>query len=218
VGLVVSASLGTVTDGRRVPTERSGTALGEVTALGVVPSATGPLIAVGGEATAALLPFVEGRVGPPRWEAAVGFRVAVVAWHDGLLWTAGPGAGSAVDDYDWEQLTGGGFAALDPVDGRTVMSGALPGDVAWGTGGVAVAPVGRWLAAAGRTGRLYLVDPCDHAGVRSTAALGSRSLGIAHLATVSGRVYCGFNRGGYRLHAFLSPASSFSTEEDAAAR
>ena len=204
-GLVVSAALDTATDGGRVPTRRSATGFGEVTALAVGAGPEGPLIAMGGEGRAALVPFADGRVGLPRWEAALGFRVAVLAWHAKLLWAAGPDCGSAVDDYDWERMSGGGFAALDPVDGRSVMAGPLPADVAWGTGGVAVAPFGRWLAAAGRTGALHLVDPRRDSQVRSTPALASRSLGIAHLAAGPDELYCGFNRGGYRLHAFRSP-------------
>jgi hypothetical protein len=206
VGLVVSPSLDTVADGERVAARRAATAFGEVTGLGVWPAPDGPHIAVGGEGRAALLPIAAGRIGPPRWEAACGFRVAVLAWHAGLLWAAGPDCGSAVDDYDWERLSGGGFAALDPEDGTAVMAGSLPADVAWGTGGVAVAPFGRWLAAAGRTGCLHLVDPRGEAGVCSTPALADRSLGIAHLAGAPGELFCGFNRNGYRLHAFRAPS------------
>lgn len=202
IGLVVSASLESVPDGGRVRTERAAIEFGEVTALGVVGSPEGPLLALGGEGRATLAPFFDGRFGPPRWEAALGFRVAMLVWHAGLLWAAGPDCGSAVDDYDWERLSGGGFAALDPADGKTVMAGALPADVAWGTGGVPVAPFGRWLAAAGRTGCIYLVDPRGESDVRSTSPLGDRSLGIAHLAAWAGQVFCGFNRGGYRVHAY----------------
>jgi hypothetical protein len=212
IGLVVSAALESVPDGGRVRTQRSATEFGEVSALGVVASPDGPLLALGGEARAALAPFVDGQPGPPRWDAALGFRVAMLAWHAGLLWAAGPECGSAVDDYDWERMSGGGFAALDPADGRTIMAGALPADVAWGTGGAPVAPFGRWLAAAGRTGCIHLVDPRGESDVRSTLPLGDRSLGIAHLAARAGEVFCGFNRGGYRVHAFRS------SEDVAAAR
>ena len=96
-------------------------------------------------------------------------------------------AAPAVDDYDWESLRGGGFAALDPADGKTVISGRLPDDVAWGTGGVAVAPFGAMLAVADRTGCLHLVDPYAGTIRRSTPALASTSLGIAHLAVVGRR-------------------------------
>jgi hypothetical protein len=204
MGLVVSPSLDAVTDGERPPVHRTATGFGEVTALGVVPSSDGPLVSLGGEAKVALAPFVNGRVGTPRWETAIGFRAAVMAWHGDLLWVAGPDGGSAVDDYDWERLSGGAFVALDPVDGQPIMGGPLPEDVAWGTGGVAVAPLGHWLAAVGRTGRLHLVDPRREAGGRTTEALAAQSLGIAHLAVSGDAVCCGFNRGGYRLHAFRS--------------
>jgi hypothetical protein len=202
VGLVVSPTLDTMSDGERAPIHRTATSFGEVTALGVVPSSGGPLVGLGGEGKVALAPFVDGRVGIPRWETAIGFRAAVLGWHAGRLWVAGPDAGSAADDYDWERLSGGAFAVLDPADGQPVMGGPLPDDVAWGTGGVAVAPLGPLLAAVGRTGRLHLVDPRRPAGVRSTEALGGKSRGIAHLAVWRGEVCCGFNRGGYRLHAF----------------
>ena len=207
-GVVVSSPLGAIPDGERIPVLVGATAFGEVTALGVVPARPEPLIAVGGQNTVALVPLTGDRLGGARWEAGVGFRVATIAFHHGLLWAAGPGCTEGVDDYDWEQLSGGGFAALDPIDGATVMSGALPSDVAWGTGGVAVAPFGELLAAAGRTGRLHLVDPRTEAGCRSTPPLADGSLGIAHLAAGAGEVFCGFNRGGYHLHAFTTRAST----------
>jgi hypothetical protein len=118
---------------------------------------------------------------------------------------AGPDRGQ-VDDYDWEQLRGGGFAVLEPAEGREVVSGPLPEGVAWGTGGVAVAPFGRWLVAAGRTGCLHLVDPYDLAGSSRTVPVAGTSLGIAHMAVAADRVFCGFNRGGYRLFSFAQLA------------
>jgi hypothetical protein len=208
IGLVVSTALDAATNGGRISTRRSATEFGEVTALAVGAGPEGPIMVLGGEGRAALVPFAGGRVGSPRWEASLGFRVAVLVWHTGLLWAAGPPCGSAVDDYDWERMSGGGFAALNPVDGRTIVSGPLPADVAWGTGGVAVAPFGQGLAAVGRTGCVHLVDPGGDGGVRSTPAMAGRSLGIAHLAAGPGALYCGFNRGGYRLHAFRSPVGT----------
>ncbi len=208
VGVLVSASLDTVVPGGEIPTRLCATAFGEVTALGVVPSPDGPLIGVGGEAKVALVPLVGDQLGRPRWEVDVGFRVATLAWHGDALWVAGPECGGAVDDYDWERLGGGGFAALAPDDGRTLVTGPLPGDVAWGTGGVAFAPFGRLVAAAGRTGCLHLVDPHGRRRPRSTAPLAGASLGMSHLAVVGGQVICGYNRGGYRLHAFAQSAAN----------
>jgi hypothetical protein len=202
VGVLVSAPLDTVAPGGEIPTKLCATAFGEVTALGVVPSMAGPLIAVGGEARVALAPLVGDQVGRPRWEVDVGFRVATVAWHGEAVWAAGPECAGAIDDYDWERLGGGEFAALNPDDGRTLVTGPLPGDVAWGTGGVAVVPFGPLLAAAGRTGCLHVVDPHGRRRPRSTPPLAGASLGISHLAVVGRGVVCGYNRGGYRLHAF----------------
>jgi hypothetical protein len=201
-GLLVSACLEALPDGASIPTRLGATAFGEVTALGVIPGGGRPLIAVGGEAKVALVPLVGEQVGRPVWVAEVGFRVASLSWHHDAVWAAGPDHAPTVDDYEWERLSGGGFAVLAPADGRTMTSGPLPPDVAWGTGGVAVAPFGRWLAAAGRTGRLHLVDPYQVASVPSTPPLASDSLGIAHLAVAGRGVVCGFNRGGYRLHCF----------------
>jgi hypothetical protein len=201
-GLLVSVPLSSIPDRESIPTRPFATAFGEVTALCVAASPHGPLIGVGGVGKVTVFPFLDGRIGPASWDVAVGFRVANMAWSDDLLWAAGPDQAESANDYDWESLAGGGFAALDPADGRIMMSGPLPLDVAWGTGGVAVAPFGRSLVAAGRTGCVHLIDPSDGADLRSTAPLAKTSLGIAHLAVAAGRVLCGFNRGGYRLHAF----------------
>ncbi len=138
----------------------------------------------------------------PRWEVEVGFRVAVVMWDGRLIWAAGSASAPGVDDYDWEALHGGGFAGLDPRDGGVVVAGTLPEDVAWGTGGVAIAVLGNLLAAIGRTGRVYLLDPERPTPWRATAPLASASLGLAHADVVGHRVLFGFNRGGYRLHLY----------------
>jgi hypothetical protein len=206
LGLLVSSCLDDLPDGASIPTRSGALAFGEVTALAVVPSDDGPLIAIGGVAKVALLPVIDDQVGRPSWETDLGFRVATLAWHRGVLWAAGPDCAETVDDYDWERLGGGGYAALDPTNGATVMGGPLPTDVAWGTGGVAVAPFGHLLAVAGRTGCLHLIDPRRGARLRSTSSLGGVSLGIAHAAVVGDQVLCGFNRGGYRLHSFTQSA------------
>jgi hypothetical protein len=97
---------------------------------------------------------------------------------------------------------------LRRADGQTLTAGPLPADVAWGTGGVAVAPFGRGLVAAGRTGHLHVVDAHDATASRSTSPLGDASLGIAHVAVDGPRVLCGFNRGGYRLHSFTQSSAA----------
>jgi hypothetical protein len=207
-GLLVSASLDALPSTGAIPARLCATSIGEVTAVGVVPRDDGPHVAVGGKARVALAPLEADQVGHPLWEADVGFRVASLDWHEGALWTAGPDCSAPVDDYDWERLRGGGFAVLSPIDGRTLLCGQLPPDIAWGTGGVAVVPFGRLLAAAGRTGRLHVVDPRREGGDRSTPSLTDASLGIAHLAVAGHRVLCGFNRGGYRLHSFAQSSGA----------
>jgi hypothetical protein len=208
IGLLVSDPLDTVPDRANVSTTTGATAFGEITALGAVSSPGGPLVAVGGDGKVALMPLTGARVGTARWETPIGFRATVIARQGGAWWVAGPAGGGDIDDYDWERLSGGGFAVLDPTDGAIVLSGPLPEDVAWGTGGVAVAPFGPWLATASRRGGLYLVDPRTGASHHAGGPLAGGSLGIAHLAHAGRRALCGFNRGGYRLHSFAEPAAS----------
>ena len=208
LGLLVSAPLENLPDGGAIRTRPCATTFGEVTAVGVVPPDGDPLIAVGGNATVALLPLVGDHVGRSRWEAEVGFRVACLGWHDDALWAAGPDRAGTVNDYDWEAQQGGGFSVFRPTDGEVVACGQLPADIAWGTGGVAVAPLGRHLVGAGRTGRLHLIDPLDNTEPRSTPALAETSLGIAHLAVDGRNVLCGFNRGGYRLDAYTQSSAA----------
>jgi hypothetical protein len=204
VGVLISPPLAALGPEEMIPVHLSGTAFGEVTALAAVPSAALPMVVLGGDGKLALAPLEDEGLGARRWEAEVGFRVAVVEWRDGVLWAAGPSRGM-VDDYDWERLGGGGFAVVD-AGGEVMVDGNLPGDVAWGTGGVAVGVLGGSLVAAGRTGRLHVVDPRRRADDRATAPLAPTSLGMAHLAVVGQRAVWGFNRGGYRLHASGPPA------------
>jgi hypothetical protein len=146
-------------------------------------------------------------MGRARWEVEVDFRAAALVWDGRYLWAAGSAiAAGPLDDYDWDELTGGGFAALDPSDGRAVVAGRLPDDVAWGTGGVAVVVGAAGLGAVGRTGCVHVADAAGLDGWRSTAPLGPRSLGIAHATAAGGRLVYGFNRGGYRLHVHSDPA------------
>jgi hypothetical protein len=175
---------------------------GRVTALGTVGTGSDQLVAVGGEGRATLVALDEGRFGRRRFEVDLPFRAATFAWDGRLLWAVGSElTASPVDDYRWEDLRGGRYAGLDPSDGRTVVAGDLPDEVAWGTGGVAVVMAAGRLCAVGRTGRLHwLADPSTGRFV-PTASLAESSLGIAHAAAVGGRILYGFNRGGYRLHA-----------------
>lgn len=216
IGLAVSPPLEEAVGGALLEIEVVGEDLGEVTALGSLQSAGAPDLIVGGPGYVAMVAFTGAQVGAPRWRVGLPFRAAVIEWDGRLVWLAGP-ATSAVDDYDWERLGGGGFVALDPEDGATVMAGPLPEDVAWGTGGVAVLRAGGSLCAVGRTGALHLLDITALSSWRSTPALAPRSLGIAHAAAVGGKILYGFNRGGYRLWASTgeSDSSAGGAGEDA---
>jgi hypothetical protein len=200
-GLLVSAPLPTSPADGRLDVDVAGERLGEVTALAVLGGTAEPLLAVGGPGQVVLTGAGGALSDRPVWRSAVDFRVSVLAWDGRLLWAAGPALSGPVDDYDWDALGAGGFAALEPADGSVAVAGPLPEDTAWGTGGVTVAPVGRRLAVAGRTGRVHLVDPADPGAPAPAGRPSTGSLGIAHAAVVGTRFLFGFNRGGYRLHA-----------------
>ena len=75
-------------------------------------------MALGGEGRVRLVEVDHGRLGATRWEAAVDFFSAVLVASGSSLWAAGSALGGAgVDDYDWEQLVGGGLAQLDLATG-----------------------------------------------------------------------------------------------------
>ncbi len=174
---------------------------GRVTALCSVAAGRDQLVAVGGEGRAMLAEIDEGRLGGRRFEVDVPFRAAAFAWDRRLLWVVGSELTvSPADDYRWEELRGGRYVGLDPSNGQIVVAGALPDEVAWGNGGVAVVMAGDRLCVVGRTGRLHwLADPVT-GRFAPGAPLAESSLGIAHAAAVGDRVLYGFNRGGYRLH------------------
>ncbi len=96
-------------------------------------------VALGGNGQVSLAPATPDGIGPPRWTVDVDFEPRVVLWDGALVWAAGSErVATRIDDYDWEALRGGGFAALDPTDGRVVVRGRFSDDLAWGNGGVAV--------------------------------------------------------------------------------
>jgi hypothetical protein len=154
-------------------------------------------VAGGGRVSAAAIDGAGAAV--PLWDVAVGFEPAALQWHGGCLWAAGSDAGAAVDDYDWEARRGGGFAALDPVDGSTLVRGRFPEALGWGTGGVAVAVVDGLVCGFGRRGEVHLFDSRDGTWLGATTPVAGASLGIAHGAVLGDHLVYGFNRGGYRL-------------------
>jgi hypothetical protein len=175
---------------------------GFVTALAArsTPAGTG-WVALGGEGRVRLVEARHGRLGTTRWETAVDFCCAVLVACGPTLWAAGSAPGGAgVDDYDWEQLGGGGLAQLDLSTGAAVASARFGGDLAWGSGGMALVVAGSVPYGVGRSGELHALAPGAGVTTQVTDQLAPHPLGIAHAAVVGDQLVIGFNRGGYRLH------------------
>ena len=199
-GVLVSEPVTATADGGRFDAGVELEAWGMVTALGNAHTGGRDCVAVGGNCRVGLVPMDRGGVGRLRWEVGVDLEPAAIAWDGQVLWVAGPELGAAgIDDYDWEKLRGGGFAALDVTDGSTVVHGRFSHDLAWGNGGTAVVITAGLVCGIGRAGEVdvYSTAGGDHRA--RTDALASDSLGIAHAAVVGDRILYGFNRGGYRL-------------------
>ena len=179
---------------------------GFVTALAAssTPDGTG-WVALGGEGRVRLVEADHGRLGATRWEAAVDFVPAVLVACGSSLWAAGSALGGAgLDDYDWEQLRGGGLAQLDLASGAVVASARFGDDLAWGSGGVALVVADGVPCGVGRCGELHALPPGARVTTRLTTELAPHPLGIAHAAVVGGQLVIGFNRGGYQLHTMLA--------------
>jgi hypothetical protein len=202
-GLLVSEPLSTKVESGPLTTHVQLERHGIVTALAALRDRATECVALGGDGRISLAPAASDGVGAPRWTVDVDFEPRVVLWDGALVWAAGSErVANAIDDYDWTALGGGGFVALAATDGRTVVSGRFSQDLAWGNGGVACVLVPGALCGIGRRGQLYMYDTRDGTPLTPAPAIADDSLGIAHAAAVGDRVLYGFNRGGYRLHAF----------------
>ena len=200
-GVLVSDPVTTDADGERLDARVELETWGMVTALGTVHTGGQDGVAVGGNGRVALVPIDRGAVAGARWEVDVDLEPAAFAQDGQHLWVAGPELGAAgIDDYEWEKLRGGGFAALDVTDGSTVVRGRFGPDVAWGNGGTAVVIAAGLVCGVGRTGALDVHSTEDGELRARTDAFAADSLGIAHAAVVGDHILYGFNRGGYRLH------------------
>jgi hypothetical protein len=175
---------------------------GFVTALGASSTAgAADWVALGGEGRVRLIKTENGHLGATRWEAAVDFLPAVLVACGTSIWAAGSALdGTDLDDYDWEQLKGGGLAQLDLASGALLASGRFDDDLAWGSGGVALVLADGVPCGAGRSGELHALVPGAKVTNRLTSELAPHRLGIAHVAVVGAQIVIGFNRGGYRLH------------------
>lgn len=199
-GVLVSEPIGAAH--QRLEWDTAKESFGFVTALATksTPAGTG-LVALGGEGLVRLVEAHHGRLGTTRWETAVDFCCAMLVTSGPSLWAAGSALGGAVvDDYDWEQLGGGGLAQIDLSTGAAVASARFGADLAWGSGGTAVILAGGVPYGVGRSGELYALTPGAGVTTLVTDRLASHPLGIAHAAVVGDQIVLGFNRGGYRLH------------------
>jgi hypothetical protein len=203
-GVVVSEPL-TTNPGAEIGIERGLEDWGVVTALAALSTDGEPCVAVGDDRRVALFSSGERTLGPPRWETAVGIQPATLTWDGQLLWAAGSEPAVGVDDYDWEQLHGGGFVGLDPTDGGRVVEGRFD-DIAWGNGGVAVVVTPDLVCGIERRGALALHSKQDGSLLARTQRAASQPLGIAHAAAVGDQLLFGFNRAGYELCTVPSSA------------
>ena len=200
-GVLVSEPVTATADGARLDARVELEAWGMVTALGTAHTGGRDFLAVGGNGRVALVLIDRDGAGRLRWEVGVDLEPAAFAWDRELLWVAGPEVGAAgIDDYDWEKLRGGGFAALDVTDGSTVVRGRFSHDLAWGNGGTAVVIGAGLVCGIGRAGEVDAYGTAGGEHRTRTDAFAAGSLGIAHAAVVGNRILYGFNRGGYRLH------------------
>ncbi len=175
---------------------------GFVTALAASSTSDGTgWVALGGEGRVRLVEADHGQLGATRWEAEVDLLAAVLVASGSTLWVAGSAQGGAgLDDYNWEQLGGGGLAQLDLVSGAVVTSARFGDDPAWGSGGVALVVADGVPCGVGRHGELQALPPGGRVTTRISSELSPHPVGIAHAAVVGSQVVIGFNRGGYLLH------------------
>jgi hypothetical protein len=199
-GVLVSQPVTSARD--RLDASTAHESFGFVTALGAIQAAGGTgWVALGGEGRVRLIETDNGQLGSTRWEAAVDFVPAVLLESGPSIWAAGSALGATgLDDYDWEQLGGGGLARLDLEDGCVMASARFGDDLAWGSGGTPLVVADDVPYGVGRCGELHALAPGASVTTQVTGGLASHHLGIAHAAVVGATIVIGFNRGGYQLH------------------
>jgi hypothetical protein len=206
--VLVTESLSDADD--RIDAEVAHESFGFVTALlsRATPDGTGWVV-LGGDGRVRLVESEGGRLGATRWESPVDFLVAELLESGSSVWAAGSAAGGAeVDDYRWDQLSGGGLAEIDLASGTVLASARFGEDLAWGSGGVTLALIDGVPCGVGRHGELHVLLPNAAETTRLTEDASTQALGIAHVAVVSGQLVVGFNRGGYRLE--VTPLANLS--------
>lgn len=139
------------------------------------------------------------------FECKVDFDVTFMEFDDEKLVVAGPAIGSDLDQPDWDQLSGGGWALIDCTDGTASKSIRFDISLAWGNGSDPLAVVSRERLLFGfdRKGNIHAWSLATSTKLPTTLHASETSKGIAHAAVVDGITVVGFNRDGYRLHKFV---------------
>lgn len=204
-GVLVTAPVTSATE--RLEAEGAQESFGFVNALAACSTADGTgWIALGGENRVRLVNTDRGRLGVTRWDAEIGFLATAVVECGTTLWVAGSSSGGTdLDDYDWEQLKGGGLAQLDAATGDVIRTGIFGADLGWGSGGAPFVVADGVPCGVGRLGEVHALGFEAKVTAQVTEKLASHSLGIAHAAVVGDQILFGFNRGGYQLHTVPLP-------------
>jgi hypothetical protein len=200
-GVLVTAPVASARD--RLDSTTAQESFGLVSALSSCSSADGTgWVALGGEDRVRLVYADGGRVELVRWEVELDFLATVIVASGASLWVAGSASGgTGLDDYDWEQLKGGGLVELDLATGEVISSARFDHNLGWGAGGVPLVVADGVPYGVGRHGELYAPSGDGKITPRITPTRTMGSLGIAHAAVVGDHIVYGFNRGGYWLHA-----------------
>jgi len=114
---------------------------------------------------------------------------------------------TSTNEDDYVGLVGGGIARLSLMDGSILLQAPFEMEPAWGNGASPVMYIEKRgeMYCVDRFGSLYLIDhksleqQCIH---MCDCAERLHPLGAAHLVYSSDVIFCGYHRGGYRLHCW----------------
>jgi hypothetical protein len=154
------------------------------------------------------------------WQAEVDFHTTFLTISEsGLLVAAGYELGLKEDVHDPGNLKGGGFATINMDSGEILYTQAFAQDLAWGTSGRCLTLSKDWqfLLGVDRYAGLYSWGITNGSGstlFEGERSMSTKSLGIAHLAWLDNSLFCGFNRGGSRLHVFDFALATRQTERN----
>ncbi|PWU02214.1 MAG: hypothetical protein C5B53_01915 [Candidatus Melainabacteria bacterium] len=143
----------------------------------------------------------------PLWPTRVPFRTTFLAFGKGeTLVAGGYQLGLKENELDPSSLTGGGYALINTTDGVIRYQASFKPNLAWGTSAqcLTLSKDADFLLGVDRHAGLYGWSLASGAfeTLFESAEKSERSLGIAHLAWLGDRLYCGFNRDGNRLHVY----------------